>query len=346
MSCKLRKAWRMRASAPSTNLLLAGSTPCMPATKMKSRARAPTLHVSFPVLIAPGGLSVLTPLGEGDWAKLSVVVQANTRPQETKQRANMAKPLPHIGLCTTNASPASHGGLAVSSHLGRHPGQLGCRRKTLGVKDAERCRFSEEASRLCGLQIARRLLAALGHDLVADLLAFHESAHAGALDRADVHEHVLAAVARLDEAKAFLRIEELHGTCGHHGLLALRLRNSDHASVAWSVIQFLGSWLGTVERERREADRKLVADRYLCERGRDVNPHGEINPAQAGATGNRRCRRGVECHRYRSARHRAASRRRARARPEAPQRQTGSPPPQWQSDDSSAAVAPGPCAFP
>src|SRR5437016_9780074 len=99
MSFKFRKAWRMRASAPSTNLLLAGSTPCMPATKMKSPARAPTLHVSFPVLIAPDGLSVLTPLGEGDWAKLSVVVQANTRPQETKQRANMAKPLPHMGLC-------------------------------------------------------------------------------------------------------------------------------------------------------------------------------------------------------------------------------------------------------
>ena len=47
---------------------------------------------------------------------------------------------------------------------------------------------------------------------------------------ADVHEHVLAAVARLDEPKAFLSIEELHGTCGHHGLLALRLciRSREH----------------------------------------------------------------------------------------------------------------------
>src|SRR5262245_31278244 len=36
--------------------------------------------------------------------------------------------------------------------------------------------------RLRGLQIACGLLAPLGHDVVVDLLAFHEGAHAGALD--------------------------------------------------------------------------------------------------------------------------------------------------------------------
>src|SRR5215470_2282357 len=148
---------------------------------------------------------------------------------------------------------------------------------------------TQSGRRLRGLQIACGLLAPLGHDIEADLLPFHEGAHAGALDRADVHEHVLAAVARLDESKAFLSIEELHGTCGHHGLLTLQLvYASDHASIAWSVIQFWGSWLGTVKRERREADRKLVADRYLCDRGRNVNP------AQPVALGNRRSRRSVE----------------------------------------------------
>src|SRR5262249_22384449 len=80
----------------------------------------------------------------------------------------------------------------------------------------------DQTGRLRGLQIACGLLAPLGHDVIADLLAFHEAAHTGALDRADVHEHVLAAIARLDESKAFLRIEELHGTCGHPGLLALQ----------------------------------------------------------------------------------------------------------------------------
>src|SRR5262249_7214945 len=138
----------------------------------------------------------------------------------------------------------------------------------------------QSGRRLRGLQIGRRLLAPLGHDVVTDLLAFNKAAHAGALDRADVHEHVLAAVARLDESKAFLSIEELYGTCGHHGLLTLRrVCVSDHASIAWPVIQFWGSWLGTVKRERREADRKLVAGCYLCDRGRNVNPDAGINPA-------------------------------------------------------------------
>ena len=55
--------------------------------------------------------------------------------------------------------------------------------------------------------------------------------------------------------------------------------------------------LGTVKRERREADRKLVAGCYLCDRGRNVNPGPGIDPAQAVALGNRLaiegCRRGV-----------------------------------------------------
>jgi hypothetical protein len=57
---------------------------------------------------------------------------------------------------------------------------------------------------------------------------------------------------------------------------------SDHASIVWPVIQFLGAWLGTVKRERREADRKLVAGCYLCDRGRNVNPDAGINP-QSGS---------------------------------------------------------------
>jgi hypothetical protein len=51
-----------------------------------TRAHAPK---SPPVLIAPGGLSVFTPLGDVDWAKPGVVAQASARPQTTKQRANI-----------------------------------------------------------------------------------------------------------------------------------------------------------------------------------------------------------------------------------------------------------------
>jgi len=57
----------------------------------------------------------------------------------------------------------------------------------------------------------------------------------------------------------------------------------NHASIAWPVIQFWGSWLGTVKRERREADRKLVAACYLCDRGPNVNPDAVINPTEAVA---------------------------------------------------------------
>src|SRR5690606_32464496 len=49
----------------------------------------------------------------------------------------------------------------------------------------------------------------------ADLLAFVQRAQAGALDGRNVHEHVLAAVIRLDEAEAFLAVEPLHGAGLH-----------------------------------------------------------------------------------------------------------------------------------
>ena len=52
------------------------------------------------------------------------------------------------------------------------------------------------------------LLAAL--KLKAQLLAFVQRTHAGALDRRDVHEHILAAVIRLDEAEALLGVEPLN----------------------------------------------------------------------------------------------------------------------------------------
>jgi hypothetical protein len=65
------------------------------------------------------------------------------------------------------------------------------------------------------LQIAGGLLAALRDDFVADLLTFDQRAHASTLDRGDVHEHILRAVIRLDEAVAFLGIEELHSSGSH-----------------------------------------------------------------------------------------------------------------------------------
>src|SRR5262249_49185841 len=62
----------IRAWGSSTSLLVAGSMPCIPATKIKSPARAPRLQVPT-ALIAPGGSSVLTPLGESECAETRLV---------------------------------------------------------------------------------------------------------------------------------------------------------------------------------------------------------------------------------------------------------------------------------
>src|SRR6266446_4984668 len=58
--------------------------------------------------------------------------------------------------------------------------------------------------------------------------------------------------------------------------MSLCIRSREHRVAGHPI---LGSWLGTVKWERREADRKLVAGCYLCDRGRNVNPDAGINSA-------------------------------------------------------------------
>ncbi|MBB6221341.1 hypothetical protein GGE66_002311 [Rhizobium leguminosarum] len=59
-----------------------------------------------------------------------------------------------------------------------------------------------------------RLVIAL--KLVADLLAFDDFTHAGALDGRDVNEGVSAAVIRLNEAEALGGIEPFNCASGHN----------------------------------------------------------------------------------------------------------------------------------
>jgi hypothetical protein len=68
-----------------------------------------------------------------------------------------------------------------------------------------------------GAQIFGRGLArfSISDNVVRDLLSLVEAMHTGAFDRADMHEHILAAVIRLDEAEAFLAIEPFHGSLCH-----------------------------------------------------------------------------------------------------------------------------------
>src|ERR1700749_591026 len=69
-------------------------------------------------------------------------------------------------------------------------------------------------AKIVGRRLAR---AAVCHDLIGDLLAFTQRSKAGALDGADVHEHVVAAVVRLNEAEALGRVKPLHGSHAHGG---------------------------------------------------------------------------------------------------------------------------------
>jgi hypothetical protein len=73
-----------------------------------------------------------------------------------------------------------------------------------------------------GLQVFRRGLTSpsIGDNLICDLLPFVEAVQPRALDGADMHEDIFAAVIRLDKAKAFLAVEPLHSSLRHASLLS------------------------------------------------------------------------------------------------------------------------------
>src|ERR1700691_176303 len=71
---------------------------------------------------------------------------------------------------------------------------------------------SAGSAQIVGRRLAR---AAICNDFVADLLAFTQRSKAGALYGADVHEHVVATVIRLNEAEALGCVKPLHGSHAH-----------------------------------------------------------------------------------------------------------------------------------
>ena len=77
------------------------------------------------------------------------------------------------------------------------------------------------------LEVFRAGLAAhlvrLGFEL--NLLPFGEVGKARTLDRADVNEHIVVAVARGDESKTLLAVKPLHCTLSHVSLSFLKARN-------------------------------------------------------------------------------------------------------------------------
>jgi hypothetical protein len=92
------------------------------------------------------------------------------------------------------------------------------------------------ALRLDGAQIGCRGLSALGHNVERDFLSLVEAAHPGAFDSADVDEHVLAAVIRLDEAEALLAVEPLYGSLRHVNVSLL--------SSVYKTVALLGTTAG------------------------------------------------------------------------------------------------------
>ena len=68
---------------------------------------------------------------------------------------------------------------------------------------------------LFSLKLLCRFPAAIGNDLILNVLAFIERAQPGPLNRGDVHEHILAAALRLDKAVTLGRVEPLHSACSH-----------------------------------------------------------------------------------------------------------------------------------
>jgi hypothetical protein len=77
---------------------------------------------------------------------------------------------------------------------------------------------------LCRLDVGSGILAALAYNIIANLLTFAERGHPGSLHGSNVNEHILAAVIGLNEAEAFLRIEEFDGSDSHLGLLKKRMK--------------------------------------------------------------------------------------------------------------------------
>jgi hypothetical protein len=70
--------------------------------------------------------------------------------------------------------------------------------------------------------VGRRLAgSSVRDDLILKLLPLIEGAQAGPLDRTDVNEHILAAVVRLNEAKALLAVEPLYRARTHEKFLSL-----------------------------------------------------------------------------------------------------------------------------
>ncbi len=114
------------------------------------------------------------------------------------------------------------------------------------------------------LQVGRRGLSAVSHDLVADLLSFVEGVLTCLLDRRDVDENIFSTIVRLDEAEALRRVEPFNSTSRHSLFLPVDLAHS-HAGQLAALTNGSGAngfiaWAGPMRRWREYYNRRGETD--------------------------------------------------------------------------------------
>src|SRR5476649_617678 len=83
------------------------------------------------------------------------------------------------------------------------------------IRFSQKGRKQPRATRSLNLEVLRGCLSAVLDEFELNGLTFVQCAKSGAFDRRDVHEHILPAFLRLDEAIALRRIEPLYGALRH-----------------------------------------------------------------------------------------------------------------------------------
>src|SRR5205807_573377 len=78
-----------------------------------------------------------------------------------------------------------------------------------------------QADWLSDFEVLCGFLAAIAHDFILDLLPLIKGGQSCALDGGNVNKDILTATLRRNEAVSLGRVEPLHRSCCHVGLLAL-----------------------------------------------------------------------------------------------------------------------------
>src|SRR5208283_1817552 len=118
---------------------------------------------------------------------------------------------------------------------------------------------NEPSDRLRGLKVSGRVLArlAVANQFELDLLAFVERLHARALDGGDVHEHILSAAVRLNEAEALGGVEPFYRSGRHDDFLSIVREFSPRTRRSRQRVEIEGKHRRCAEAHKRELGRPI-----------------------------------------------------------------------------------------